>query len=212
MPGRQRPAPRRRRPLPMAPQGDGGAGQARAEAEAEAEARGGGGCAEPLAEAGGGHGGLTEDGAERKGRVSGQLSSRLPVLLQRGGRRAEQRYPPSRPAAAASLVDGDSRQTSRARRGKRGRLRQEAGRGPGGAALRRRRHAEHLPLHPHADGRAAATGGPAAPRASAPCRRWRRGCVRVVALPFGRAVSVPACEELLLGLRGGTPYGFDLLV
>ncbi|XP_069668555.1 signal peptidase complex subunit 1 [Haliaeetus albicilla] len=95
----------------MAAQGDGGAGQA----EAEAEARGGGGGAEPMAEAGGGHGGLTEDGAERKGRVSGQLSSRLPVLPQRGGRRAEQRYPPSRPAAAAaaSLVDGDSRQPSR---------------------------------------------------------------------------------------------------
>ncbi|KAM9655294.1 signal peptidase complex subunit 1 [Morphnus guianensis] len=93
----------------MAAKGDGGAGQA------EAEARGGGGGgAEPMAEAGGGHGGLTEDGAERKGRVSGQLSSRLPVLLQRGGRRAEQRYQPSRPAAAASsLVDGDSRQPSR---------------------------------------------------------------------------------------------------
>ncbi|XP_052633404.1 signal peptidase complex subunit 1 [Harpia harpyja] len=90
----------------MAAKGYGGAEQA------EAEARGGGG-AEPMAEAGGGHGGLTEDGAERKGRVSGQLSSRLPVLFQRGGRRAEQRYRPSRPAAASSLVDGDSRQPSR---------------------------------------------------------------------------------------------------
>ncbi|XP_050760482.1 signal peptidase complex subunit 1 [Gymnogyps californianus] len=63
-----------------------------------------------MAEAGGCHLGLTEDGAERKGRASGQLSSRLPVLLHRGGRCAEPRYPPIGPAASASQGDADSRQ------------------------------------------------------------------------------------------------------
>ncbi|KAM6387576.1 signal peptidase complex subunit 1 [Pluvialis apricaria] len=54
-----------------------------------------------------------EDGAERRGRVSGHLSSRFPVSLHRGGRRAQQRYPPGRPAASASQGDAGSWQPPR---------------------------------------------------------------------------------------------------
>lgn len=49
-----------------------------------------------------------EDGAERRGRVSGHLSGRFPVSLHRGGRRAQPWYPPGRPAASASQGDADS--------------------------------------------------------------------------------------------------------
>ncbi|GAB0194635.1 signal peptidase complex subunit 1 [Grus japonensis] len=98
----------------MEAQGDDGAGEAEAQAEARGSGGGDGG-AEPTAEAAACHLGLTEDGAERKGRVSGQLSSRFPVLLHRGGRRAEQRYPPSRPAAPASQGDADSREPPQGR-------------------------------------------------------------------------------------------------
>lgn len=191
----------------MALQGDGAAGEA--EAEGEAEARGGGGSgAEPSAEAGGGHGGLTGDGAERKGRVSGQLSSRLAVLLQRGGRRAEQRYPPSRPAAS-SLVDGDSRQPSRG-----------PGEESGDAYDKKQDEAREAPLSAAAMlniFRSIPTqmvGQPPPEHRPRPGPRplGRRGCVRVVAFPFRRAVSVPAREELLSGLRAGTPYRFDRLV
>ncbi|XP_010303672.2 signal peptidase complex subunit 1 [Balearica regulorum gibbericeps] len=95
----------------MEAQGDDGAGEAEAQAQAQAEAQGSGGGvgAEPTAEAAACHLRLT-DGAERKGRVSGQLSSRFPVLLHREGRRAEHRYPPSQPAAPASQGDADSRE------------------------------------------------------------------------------------------------------
>ncbi|KAM6062211.1 signal peptidase complex subunit 1 [Chlamydotis macqueenii] len=60
---------------------------------------------EPTAEAADCHLGQAEDGVERKGRVSGQLSSRLPVPLQRGGSRAEQRSPRSELAAASQGPD-----------------------------------------------------------------------------------------------------------
>ncbi|XP_032860499.2 signal peptidase complex subunit 1 [Tyto alba] len=53
---------------------------------------------------------LREDGAERKGRVSGQLSGCLPLPLPRGRLRAERRDPPSPPAAPASQGDADCRQ------------------------------------------------------------------------------------------------------
>lgn len=95
----------------MAAPHDDSAGEAEAEAWARARGNGSGdGGAAPTAEAVVLHLGLRADGAERTMRVSGQLSSRFPVLLHRGGRCAERRYPPGRPPASPSQCNVDSRQ------------------------------------------------------------------------------------------------------